>query len=216
MTTAFTDKLNLRLIRVSDYIQRSSSSVDSFKRSRSDHSDFVFVDGDTANVKFFELSRIINKRMIKKRGIEYLVEWKDYGSEHDVWRSLSELGNALDFVDEYEAAMIRSTLSGRLVSPSGLTSSSSSVSSSPTVSSGFKLAKPAAQKGILGKPSKPATSTTLTRKSLSAMAPPKQSFAVVIPSKSAHSFTSISAPLAKSASQSTSAPLGPSNALVRY
>ena len=62
----------------------SSSSIDLFKRFRSNHSDFVFVNDDTINVKFFELSRIINKRMIKKRDVEYLVEWKDYESEHDV------------------------------------------------------------------------------------------------------------------------------------
>ena len=65
----------------------SSFLIDFFKRFKSNHSDFVFVNDDTVNVKFFELFRIINKRMIKKRDIEYLVEWKDYESKHNVCKT---------------------------------------------------------------------------------------------------------------------------------
>ena len=159
----------------------SSSSADFFKRFRSNHFDFVFVDGDTVNVKFFELFRIINKRLIKKRDIEYLVEWKGYGPKHDVWRNLSELDNAMNFVDEYEAIMIQSILPDRLALLSGFTSSSSPISQSPT-SPSAKLAKPA-------KSAKPAINELFSlsvRKSFitfTAKVASGQRFAVIIPLK---------------------------------
>ena len=118
----------------------SSSSADSFKRFKSNHFDFVFVNDDTINVKFFELSRIINKRMIKKRNIEYFVEWKSYESEHDVWKSLSKFDDVMNFVDEYETIIIQNILSDRLTLFNEFTNSSSSISSSLT-SSSTKLIK---------------------------------------------------------------------------
>ena len=122
----------------------SSSSTDLFKRSKSNHSDFVFVNDDTVNVKSFELSRIINKRMIKKRNVEYFVEWKDYESEHDVWRNLSKFDNVMNLVDKYEAIMIQSILFDRLVSFSSSTKSAKSAKS-------VKTAKSATKKNILRK-----------------------------------------------------------------
>ena len=113
----------------------SSSSIDLFKRSKSNHSNFVFVNDDTTNVKFFKLSRIINKRMIKKRNVEYLVEWKDYESKHDIWRNLSKLDNAMNLVDEYEAIMIQSILFDRLIS---FSSSIKSIKSIKTIKSTIK------------------------------------------------------------------------------
>ena len=155
----------------------SSSSVNSFKRFRSDHSVFVFVNDDTINVKFFELSRIINKRMIKKRNVEYLVEWKNYESEHDVWRSLSKFENVMNLVREYEAIMSQSILSNRLTSSSELTSSSS------TSSSIIKSIKSAVKQIILRKSFKSTIFTTLIRKSfvsLSTKIFSKQRFVVII------------------------------------
>ena len=161
----------------------SSSSADSFKRFRSNHSDFVFVNDDTANVKFFELSRIINKRMIKKRNVEYLVEWKSYESEHDVWRSLSKFENVMNLMKKYESIMNQSILSNRLVSSAELTSSSSSISSSLTSSSDIKSAKLAIKKNILEKSFKSTIFTSLIRKSftsLSTKISSKQRFVVII------------------------------------
>ena len=116
--------------------------------------------------------------MIKKRDVEYLVEWKDYESEHDVWRSLSKLDNAMNLVDEYEATMIQSILSDRL------SSSSSSAKSA-------KTAKSATKKSILKKSfelfslsiRKSTILTTLIRKSFtnsSTKILSEQKFAVVI------------------------------------
>ena len=61
-----------------------SSAEDFFRRARFINSNFVYVEKNIEFVKFFELKRIINKRIIVKRNIEYLVKWKKYESEHDV------------------------------------------------------------------------------------------------------------------------------------
>ncbi len=74
---------------------------------RPDEPPSVFVEGDTDDYKSYYLDRILNKRVIKKgRGYatEYLVKWKGYGPEHDTWRNLKTLGDALDLVREYEEA----------------------------------------------------------------------------------------------------------------
>ena len=180
----------------------SSFSIDFFKRSKSNHFDFVFVNGDTVNVKFFELSRIINKRMIKKRNIEYFVEWKSYESEHDVWRSFSKLENAMNFVKKYELTMIQNILSNRLILSNELSNSSSSTSLPIKIimEKFFKLISVRKSSTIF---------TIFIRIS-------KQNFVVVISSKiSMISFTSVLASLTKSTSQTISIFFESFNALIR-
>ncbi len=68
----------------------------------------VFVEGDTDNMKSFEIERLLNKRQIKKgkgRAIEYLVCWKGYGPEWDRWYNVKELDNVAALVNEYEASL---------------------------------------------------------------------------------------------------------------
>ena len=137
---------------------------------------------DTTNVKFFELSRIINKRMIKKRDIEYFVEWKNYESEHDVWKNLSKFDDAKNLVKKYEIIMSQDILSDRLLSSSEFTSSSS-ISSSSTSTSIIKSVKSTVKKVILKKFFKFTIFTTFIRKSFtifSAKIFSKQRFAVII------------------------------------
>ena len=73
-----------------------------FRRHRFIQSNFVFVEKNIDLIKFFELKRIINKRMIVRREIEYLVKWKDYDSEYDVWRNLSKLNDVMNLMQKYE------------------------------------------------------------------------------------------------------------------
>lgn len=87
-----------------------ATSDDPFHRPRPDHPDSVFVEGDTATVKSFEIERLINKRQTARRGSEYLVRWKGYGPEYDVWRNLPELGDAMDLVDDYEKSLTATVL----------------------------------------------------------------------------------------------------------
>ena len=48
-----------------------------------------------------ELKRIIGKRTIE-REIEYLIKWKGYDNQHNVWYKLSDLSNAQELIDEYK------------------------------------------------------------------------------------------------------------------
>ena len=57
-----------------------------------------------------EIERLFNKRIIKKgRGLatEYLVRWKEYGSEYDQWYNIKDLDNASELVKEYKEKVVR-------------------------------------------------------------------------------------------------------------
>jgi hypothetical protein len=82
----------------------SDSIKNSYFRSRSKESDFVQMKDDTENIKSFEIKRLIDKRIIT-RDIEYLIRWKSYASQHDEWRSVSELENAKNLIQNYETFM---------------------------------------------------------------------------------------------------------------
>ena len=84
--------------------------ADPFQRFRPDHSKSVYVDENTNNVKSFELLRIINKRKIKIKDTEYLIQWKDYGLEHNAWKNFSKLSDAMDLIKEYEDAARTTTI----------------------------------------------------------------------------------------------------------
>ena len=75
---------------------------DPFTRPRPDLPDSVFVEGDTERVKSYEIEKLITHRPTARRGIEYLVRWKGYGPEEDVWRNIPELGDAMDLVKDYD------------------------------------------------------------------------------------------------------------------
>ena len=79
-----------------------SSTTNSFNKSRSNQSNFVYVDDDIKNVKFFDFFKIINKRQIKTRNTKYFVQWKNYESKHDVWKNLFELKNVMKLIKQYE------------------------------------------------------------------------------------------------------------------
>ena len=78
---------------------------DPYHRERPDEPPSIFVEGDTDEYKSYEIDRLINKRVITKgrgQATEYLVKWKGYGPQHDRWRNVKDLQNALELVQEYE------------------------------------------------------------------------------------------------------------------
>jgi hypothetical protein len=78
---------------------------DAFNRPQPDHPEPIYVDGDTENMKSFEVEAVLNKRE-RRRGrkviTEYLIRWVGYGPDYDVWYPLSALNDCKELVEEYE------------------------------------------------------------------------------------------------------------------
>ena len=85
-----------------------SPQKDPFNRPRPTNPPPVFVEGDTEKSKSYEIDRLLNKRVIKRgrdQSIEYLIRWKDYGSEWDRWYNIKNLEDVDDLIKEYEQAV---------------------------------------------------------------------------------------------------------------
>ena len=55
-------------------------------------------------VKEWEIEKILNKRKI--RGIDkYLVRWKEFTVEYDIWERKEDLGNAREALEEFKGRM---------------------------------------------------------------------------------------------------------------
>ena len=78
-----------------------NSAIDFFQRTFQ-QSESIFVNENIENVQSFEIEKLIANRETRRRGTEYLIRWKNYESEHDVWRNIFELENAMKFVNEFK------------------------------------------------------------------------------------------------------------------
>ena len=78
------------------------STTNSFSRSRSNHSNFVFVKKNIERVKSYEIEKLINKWQTKRRESKYLMRWRNYELKHDDWKNLSKLEDAQRLVQKYE------------------------------------------------------------------------------------------------------------------
>ena len=59
---------------------------------------------EVEEVEEWEVEKILNKRKI--RGVEkYLVWWKGFIAESDIWEKRENLGNAREAVEEFEKRM---------------------------------------------------------------------------------------------------------------
>lgn len=58
----------------------------------------VIVNGET----FFEVEKIISKKIDKKGRKLYLVKWKGYGQADNTWEPISNLETVPDLIDEFE------------------------------------------------------------------------------------------------------------------
>jgi hypothetical protein len=83
----------------------SNSIKNSYSRSRSKESDSVKMNEDIVKIKFYEINRLIDRRITTRRGTEYLIRWKEWRSQYDEWKNISKLQNCLEFVNEYEKFM---------------------------------------------------------------------------------------------------------------
>ena len=83
-------------------------SSDPYNRLRSNYFDSVHVEDDTENNKFYEVEKILSKRIKKferTNVTQYLIRWLKYDSKYDEWKSISMLSNCLQFVKKYEAGL---------------------------------------------------------------------------------------------------------------
>ena len=55
----------------------------------------------TKQISHYEIERLINKRIIRKQSF-YLMKWKNYDNERNIWYFLRALENVNEFVIEYE------------------------------------------------------------------------------------------------------------------
>lgn len=70
-------------------------------------------DGDT-EAPSYEIERLIDKRITRDKPY-YLVEWKGYDHQHNVWYSIDNLNDATALIANYEAiASCRSTRTRRV------------------------------------------------------------------------------------------------------
>jgi hypothetical protein len=85
--------------------QLKSTSNDSYKRSRSNHFDFVFVENDTKTLTFYEIKRILTKRTRQYEKIkmnQYLIKWKEYASEFDEWKNIFDVKICIALIKNFE------------------------------------------------------------------------------------------------------------------
>ena len=80
-------------------------SVDFYHRRRTTSLNFVYVKGNTTQIKSYKLKKIINSREIVIKKTKYLIRWKGCGSEQNMWRNLSEIKNAMNMIKEYHRTM---------------------------------------------------------------------------------------------------------------
>ena len=98
---------NWRIHSIISIVQLKSASTiqDSYNRSRSNHSDAVEIEEDTKYDKFYEIERILAKRIRKYERIavtQYLIKWLKYDNEFNEWKSISTLNNCLNLIQDFE------------------------------------------------------------------------------------------------------------------
>ena len=77
---------------------------DSYQRLRSHHSNSVEMKRDTNEYRFYEIDKLVSKKIRKYNKtliIQYLVRWINYEFEFDEWRSVFDLQNNLNLIENY-------------------------------------------------------------------------------------------------------------------
>ena len=78
------------------------AEIDFFDRFKFNHFSSIFVEDDINRVKSYTLKKMINKRFIARRDPKYLIKWKEYDFEKNVWRNLLEMKNVMNLIKKYE------------------------------------------------------------------------------------------------------------------
>lgn len=70
----------------------------SYNRSRSNNLSSMHADNDQQSSSY-EIERLLNKKIIKNQ-VFYLVKWKDYNNNWNIWYKLRDLEDALETIEE--------------------------------------------------------------------------------------------------------------------
>ena len=84
------------------HLELAQNSTMNFFHRTSKQSEFIFVNENIENVQFFEIEKLIVSRETRREDTKYLIRWKNYESEHDVWRNIFELKNAMKLMNEFK------------------------------------------------------------------------------------------------------------------
>ena len=98
---------NWRIHSIISIVQLKSALniQNSYNRFRSNHSNTVKIEKNTKYDKFYEIERILAKRIRKYKRIaitQYLIKWFEYDHEFNEWKSISTLNNCLNLVQDFE------------------------------------------------------------------------------------------------------------------
>ena len=86
-------------------LKSCSNEENSYRRFRSNYSNFVKIEDDTDDWRFYIVKKIIDKKLKKFERItvtQYMIKWLEYESKYNEWRFLFYLNNCLKLMKKYE------------------------------------------------------------------------------------------------------------------
>ena len=76
-----------------------------YRRSKFNYFDVVEIKNDTSNYQFYEIEKIVDKRVRKYNRtnvIQYFIWWLKYESKYDEWKNFVVLKNSMKLMKNYE------------------------------------------------------------------------------------------------------------------
>ena len=93
-------------------LESTMSNIDLYDRFTNKDSSSIQNEHVITNASSYEIERLIDKRIAHDRSY-YLVKWKRYDNEHNVWYSLQALDDASKLVAKYEVELVLRSITRR-------------------------------------------------------------------------------------------------------
>jgi hypothetical protein len=91
---------------ISQRVADANKSVDDilldFNQYTQRAQDRALVEGDLGHR--YEIEKIVDKRNLLDRGIEYFVKWKNFSDKYNSWEPVANLSKATELIDDYESS----------------------------------------------------------------------------------------------------------------
>ena len=106
------------IIFITQLKSSSALNADSYRRSRSNQKNSPLMqvknDSEPKNpVKFYEVESLLDKRILFIDRVTYLIKWKDYGFQNNVWYFFYALKNSMNLVQKYDVEHEQSATNSR-------------------------------------------------------------------------------------------------------